>query len=239
MLNVLNPNITDRLAQIGGALTEYKAIWRRYKTVMDVAVAELQYLMDFVMEQNLVDDVMVETNPDQEVNTTLQELQNATNCIERNDWIYEGMESKVISWSKEDDMDIDLVITEDVINEKYIYLALFSEDDVQNSVACFLKSHDIFAKFQSLVANEMKDLDITLWNSSSLTQETLDLVLEMDRVNKVFGTKTKEDLAELINDIEDVREIILKPYEKFTSDFFRYVNILKIYTCMQAYFTVF
>ena len=206
---------------------------------MDVAVAELQYLMDFVMQQNLVDDVMVETNPDQEVNTTLQELHNATDCIERNDWLYEGMEAKVISWSKEHDMDIDLVITEDVINEKYIYLALFSEDDVQNSVACFLKCHDIFAKFQSLVANEMKDQYINLWNSSSLTQETVDLVLEMDRANKVFGTKTKEDLAELINDIEDVREIILKPYEKFTSDFFRYVNILNIYTCTQAYFTVF
>ncbi|XP_041357766.1 acid-sensing ion channel 2-like [Gigantopelta aegis] len=227
LLNILNPDFTDHLAKLGIALDEYKKIRQKYYTAMDMVLAEVQYLMDVVSEHDLVNDMMMGINPQQEANITRQELHKALQCIKRNHWESAYGHKKINSWmTANDDMDIDFVMVEDFINHDPVSYVLFEEENVQESIACFLKDQKLFFNC-SLAAIKMQDLNLSHWNSSSLTQDTLDLVSEMDMVYKVFDTKTRRAVDEFENYMNDVREVALRPYRKFTSSFYS-DNLLKI-----------
>ena len=222
LFNAMSPDITDLLAQMGLTQVEYRTTWTDLFSSFFTLVEQVRYLMEFVEDHDIRYEVSTAMKPEQEVNTTWDELEAAyDDLVYRADHHYYSI-THIPLWSADFNTEAEVIILEDLFDWEYLYRDLyFRTSFAENSIEVINKYRSLFVNFTSAVSTTTNNLTISDWNISALMETTADLLSEALRLERISAEQTDKLHGPYESALEGVKDIATAPYYTLTSDFYK------------------
>ncbi|XP_041356988.1 uncharacterized protein LOC121374117 [Gigantopelta aegis] len=240
LLNTVNASITESLADLGLMLIEYKTRWDRVLYSNKKFFDEVQHLMDFVTEHNLMTRVMREMKPKQEARKTWDRICFAMTRISIKLRQTHYFLFKLNQLTNVENMEY-IVATESVHMRSYnwvktkivMYLEYLSETYNRYNPILFSFSSIATTQIQSLNFSTVNDSVITgrisamSGNGSSLINDISYLVSDIRLFNEAVKERSTTLSLQYTSDMATVWQIRNEMIEAITPGF-NSANLLKL-----------
>ena len=211
------------MAVVGSTLLEYRKTFNRYYKAMQNIISEVRQSMNLISEQNIVDEVMMAIKPEQEVDVTWEEVNDAIDSIEMH---VDLVHSSVLFWIEETftDDDIDLFLAEDRADEDiFLFEVEFANEYIEESINRFLQNRETFAKLTSAAKAQMQNLNL---NSSQifdsiLNEDTYHLMDGMAAMNKEYIDVIYKNFELGDDQVLNIQNTVEQPRYGVKSEFYR------------------